>query len=185
MASSPSPRALLDAAAPLSPRRLLGESLPIVAVLLVWTVLSWLVPVAGVSGLVRDAGAVMAGLYAVVRGVALADDVSPTVPDDVGSTLRLNVPVVLAAGTWFVIGALVHAVEAVYRLLPLVGGLYGSPATPLAQVAAGTGLGVVVLYAVAVGLPAARSAWTPREDRPASREPSGSVDDSRPAAGDD
>jgi hypothetical protein len=217
-------------------------------------------------------------------GIALADDVSPRVPDDVGSTLRLNVPVVLAAGAWFVIGALVHAVEAVYRLLPLVGGLYRrnrpsasgldpegegrklfdatqrtastvarwikdlNPkqlpavawnATPLKTRSGGetgvvgrggaadphgrtgrsgvnssrsisgrsrgikfacdptarfgtcgqdgeaAGLVPAVLHAVAVGLPAARSAWTPRDDRPASREPIDSVDDSRPAAGDD
>jgi hypothetical protein len=175
---------------PLSPRRLVEESLPIAAVLLVWTVASWLVPVEGVSGPVRDAGVVMAGLYAVVRGLALSDEVTApvSVPADVASTLRLNVPAILAAGPWFLAGGLVHVGGSIYRLLPVVGGLYTSPAAPLARVCAGTGLAVVLVYAVAVGLPAGRAALSTDADADADTDADTDTDagagDRDPRAGD-
>jgi hypothetical protein len=150
-----------------SPSRLLVESLPIAAVLLAWTVLSWLMPGGALTAAARDAGAVLAGLYAVVRGVQLAATVSGDVApgavrsDDIASavldTLGATVPAVLAGGAWLVAGAILYPVESVYRLFPL-GGVFASPLGSLVSVCAGTALGVVLLYAVAVGLPAVRAA---------------------------
>jgi len=135
----------------LPPKRLAAEGLPVAATLLFWTAASWLLTLdPTTAGAVRDAGVAMAALHVVVRGVSLAPRVSPPPVRDVGAVLRENARVAVPAGGWFAAAAVVHLIG---QLWTDVGapGLFVSPAEPVAFVLAGAGLGVVGLYAVAVG----------------------------------
>lgn len=136
-------------------RQLLRESAPVAAILLFWVVLSSFVRSVIATGLLR-AGVVMALLYVVVRGVALARSRPPTPrPDDVESVLRENARVALPAGVWFLAAKLVYVVESLWDAFGIPG-LGTSPEEGLAFVFVGTGVSVVLLYAIAVGLPRVR-----------------------------
>lgn len=145
---------------PLDTRSSLRESVPVAVILLFWMLLSSVVirPIA--THLLR-AGIVMALLYTVVRGVALARTHQPTRrPDDLEGILRENVRVALPAGVWFLAAHLVYFIEQVWDRLGILGSV--SPLVePLVFSFSGSGVAVVVLYAVAVGLPRVRD--TPRE----------------------
>lgn len=138
----------------------LRESVPVAVILLFWTVLSSIVirPVA--PSLLR-AGIVMALLYTVVRGVTLARTHQPTRrPDDLEGILRENVSVALPAGVWFLAAHLAYFVEQIWDRLGIPGSV--SPLVePLVFSFSGSGVAVVLLYAIAVGLPRVRD--TPRE----------------------
>lgn len=140
---------------PLSTRRLLQESAPVVVILLFWTVLSWLVRYDIAAGFVR-AGVIMALLYTVVRGVSLARR-TPTAPqpDDIEGLLRENVHVALPAGGWFLAAHLVYFIEGLWDLFGIPG-VFTSPAADLSFVFIGAGVAVVLLYAISVGLPRVR-----------------------------
>ena len=134
----------------LPPKRLAAEAVPVAAVLAFWSVVSWLFVLRPeIEGAVRTAGVVMAALYVVVRGVALASEVS--VPDvgDLEAVLRDNGRVAISAGFWFVGAAAVHLLDQAWSDFG-VPGLHVSPAGWIIHVLAGAGLGVVGLYAVAV-----------------------------------
>lgn len=134
----------------LPPKRFALEAVPVAATLLFWTVASWLLALdPATASAVRDAGAVMAALYVVVRGVALAPLVSPRSTHDVESVLRENARVAVPAGAWFVAAAVVHLLAQLWRDVGAPG-LFVSPERWLTAVLAGGGLGVVGLYAVAV-----------------------------------
>ena len=146
----------------LHPRRLFRESVPVAAVLLFWMALSWFGWHSVVTARVRDAGLVMALLYAVTRGVELGRShpgagVGAPAPDDAASAvdvsrrvLRENARVALPAGAWFVAALLVGVAESLWDATGLPGA-FVSPANALSFVLAGAGVGVVVIYAVAVG----------------------------------
>jgi hypothetical protein len=138
--------------APVVPRRLLVESLPVAAVLLFWVVLSWVAPAPGLATGLRLAGVVMAVSYVVVRGVDLSHSrrVAPQ-PVDVAAVLRENVRVLLAAGAWFVAAVLVELLEGLWRGFGLPGA-FTSPGEGLGFVLTGTGVATVLLYAVAAGV---------------------------------
>ena len=129
--------------------RLIVESVPVAAILLFWNLLAWIVEFQNIGGPVRTAGAVMAALYVTVRGVSLAPKVSPPAMVDVKTVVRENAQLAVPAGAWFVAAMLVAAVDG-----------YLSPYPPtavtsvVATAVAGAGLGVVGLYAVAVGVAA-------------------------------
>lgn len=150
-----------------TPSRLLVESLPIAALLFVWTVVSLLTPTGPLTGAARDAGSILAALYAVVRGVQLAGDVpvdaapgtdrSADLTADVGETLAATVPPLLAGGAWLLVGSVFFPAATVWDMFGLFG-LFTAPLEAIAFVSARTALAVVLLYAVAVGLPAVRAA---------------------------
>lgn len=140
---------------PLDTRRLLRESAPVTVILLFWVVLSSVVRPTIATGLLR-AGVIMALLYTVVRGVALARTHQPTPqPDDLEGILRENVRVALPAGVWFLAAYLVYFIEQVWDVLGIPG-WDTSPAEGLAFVFVGAGVAVVLLYAISVGLPRVR-----------------------------
>lgn len=133
----------------LPPREFVREGVPIAAILLFWGALSWLTPNPDIAASVRDAGVVMAGLYAVRRGVALSSAAVPGETGDLGTVLYANVRVAIPAGVWFLAAAAV-SVFAQYRsgypVLPV------PFASTLVRASAGAGLGVVALAAVAVAV---------------------------------
>lgn len=126
--------------------RLLRESGPVVAILFFWNVLSAMFHSPIQSGLFW-AGVVMALLYVVVRGIVLAKSV-PATPsyNDVGWTLQENVRIAIPAGIWFLGAHVLYSID-VWEPIP---GL-----ETLALAFSGAGVGVVLLYALAVGLPRA------------------------------
>jgi hypothetical protein len=144
----------LRADAPLTARALLRESLPVVAVLFFWSVLSW-PTIPGVDDALRTAGLAMVALYVVVRGVSLSRHVSAPVFSDVASVLRENVRAALPAAGWFVAAHLVAALESLWQGVGLPG-LFTSPRGALVRLFALTGVATVGLYAVAVGTAALR-----------------------------
>jgi hypothetical protein len=167
---------------PVGAARLLRESPPLAAVTLSWVVVSWFAnhPLVGTGA--RYAGVVMAGSYAVVRGVALAREAgAPGNPTDLPSgrldggawllgtrllppdLLRGNVAAVLAGGAWLLAARLVLLVESVWNGLGLPG-LFRSPAPGLVFALTATGVLTVLLAAVAVGLPLARTGGQARTD---------------------
>lgn len=140
---------------PLDTRHLLRESAPVAIILLFWVVLSSIVRPAIATGLLR-AGVIMALLYTVVRGVTLTQIHSPLPqPEDLEGVMRENVRVALPAGVWFLTAHLVYVIEDVWNALGIPG-LHTSPAGGLAFVFIGTGVAVVLLYAISVGIPRVR-----------------------------
>ncbi|NHN61536.1 MULTISPECIES: hypothetical protein [Halorussus] len=129
----------------LPPKRLAAEAVPVAGILAFWNLLAHVVQIQNVGGPVRTAGVVMAGLYVVVRGVALAPDVPRFATDDVRVVLYENARVAVPAGAWFVAAMAVAALDAStgYGHSPLT--------TVVASALAGAGLGVVGIYAVAAG----------------------------------
>ncbi|MFC4549715.1 MULTISPECIES: hypothetical protein [Halorussus] len=130
----------------LPPKRWAREPVPVAAILLFWNLLAVVAQMQNVGGPVRDAGIVMAALYVVVRGVSLSAEVQPTVAADVEAVLHENARLAVLAGAWFLGAIIVYAGD---------GNLYAygpsSGAVALGSALAGAGLGVVGLYAVAVG----------------------------------
>lgn len=149
---------------PLSIRRVLTESVSIAVVLLAWGLLSAVAYGASVQLGIQVAGLVMAGLYAIVRGVSLAADASPAYVDsDVANVLRENGRAMLAGLPWF---ALAFALEFLVRSVLHLEIVRSGPALvrtvfpTLVQAFAFTGALTVLLVAVATGTPAIRSART-------------------------
>lgn len=147
-------------------RRTLEETVSIALVLLLWAVLSTLAMGDGrVQFAVLVSGLVMAGLYAVVRGVALSSDADPAYEDpDAESVLVQNGRALLVAVPWFVLALVVAVVaEGAFGLVfPFSGSstfVRRSLAT-LVQVFAFTGALSVLLVAVATGTRALRSVRT-------------------------
>lgn len=176
---------------PLSATRALRESLPIAAITLAWVVVSWLAghPLVGTGA--RYAGVVMAGAYALARGVALAREsngvggfaVRPdgdatgdawllatrVVPPDV---LHGNLVAVLAGGAWLLAARLVLALGGIWDGLGLPG-LFRSPAPGLGFALTSTGVLTVLLAAVAVTLARVRAGGGVAGDAAGSEPPSG------------
>jgi hypothetical protein len=153
-------------AAPLATRRALRESLPVAALLALWTVLSWVAVVPTVAGAVRTTGAVTALGYVVVRGVSLGADARPLVVADAPGVLGQGVRVALAPGAWFLLALAVRPLAGLWDLLGLVG-FFVSPAGDLVRLCARTGLGTALLLVVA-GATAALHGRRAGESAPAS-----------------
>lgn len=131
--------------------RLLRESAPLAAVVGFWVIFSWFGRDPDIATGIRYAGVVMGLLYAVVRGVRLADTTSPTpVLDGPADLLRENTRVAVPAGLWFLAAALSGFVAELWNQYVGVG-LFVSPVQSLSFVLTVTGVLTVVLYAVAVG----------------------------------
>lgn len=132
----------------LSWKRLATEAIPVAAILLFWNVLSAIAAMQEVGGPVRTAGTVMAALYVLLRGIALASEATafrmekfkPLLREDVEALLYENARVAAPAGIWFLGGL---ALSIPYTPFDLLGAL--------ASAFMGAGLGVVTLYAVATG----------------------------------
>lgn len=136
-------------------RRLLRESVPVAAILLFWLVLAVPVRPSISAGLIR-AGIVMAILHTVVRAVVLVQELPPaTQARDLEGILRENVGVAIPAGAWFLSAEIVYVVEGLWDTLGIPGA-FTSPADGLAFVLNGTGVAVVLLYAIWVALPSVR-----------------------------
>lgn len=163
----------------LRPKRLAEEGVPVAAILLFWTVVSWVFTLnPTLSGAARDAGIVMAALYVVVRGARLAPEVSPPETDDVRVIVRENARVAVAAGAWFLAAALFHLVDQFWLELRGLRPFF-SRTEWVVQLLAGAGLGVVALYAVAVGIAAFDGGI--RGDFRGSRRDAADPDDETPA----
>lgn len=131
----------------LDTERLLRESAPVAVILLFWNVLSELFAPNISSGLFW-AGIVMTLLYVVVRGVALAESTpAASRPDDLQAVLAENVRVALTAGVWFLAAELLYLARSALAF---------STMDLLALACSGAGVGVVALYALAVGIPRVR-----------------------------
>ena len=128
----------------LQPKRLAEEGVPVAAILLFWTTLAVLAEYSPVRGSVSTAGIVMAGLYVVVRGVALSDVVEPLETESLEAIIRENIRVAVPAGAWFLGGVVVY--------LAYASVLHFGFLDEMSAAVAGAGLGVVGLYAVAVGV---------------------------------
>lgn len=130
---------------PLRTKRLAEEGSPVAAILLFWYVLAAVVEFSPALGsTVADAGVAMAALYVAVRGAALAPDAPALETGEVRIVLYENAHAALSAGLWFVGAAVAYAVHQSYVYHELVGAI--------ADALAGAGLGVVGVYAVAVGV---------------------------------
>lgn len=140
---------------PLDTRRLLRESAPMAVILLFWVLLASIAPSSVGTGLLR-AGIIMALLYTIIRGLAIAQHHVPTSqPTDVEGILRENVRAAIPAGIWFLVSQVFYFVEDLWDILGIPG-WDTSPAGDLAFVFVSTGVAAVLLYAIAVGLPRAR-----------------------------
>lgn len=138
---------------PLDARCLLRESIPIAAILAVWTVLSAVGVVPWLTVGLRVAGLVVAGLYVLHRGRQLADQVTVAPldaadPIDPVVAVRTHKQVLLAAGAWVLAGiglALLTALVGLffYRFDEAI-------AEPLGFFLSATGVTTVLLYAVVV-----------------------------------
>lgn len=146
---------------PPNPRDVLLESPPIAAIMLFWLVVSWLAPFPPITTGIRAAGVVMALLYAVVRGLAVAERGEPSLSlGDYGTVLRVNGLALLAAAGWFVLARLVLIMGVLWTQLGLPG-LFTSPAGGLLFAFSTTGVLTVVLYAVAFGAGALDGGFPP------------------------
>lgn len=144
--------------------RLLRESAPLAVVVGFWVVLSWFGRDPDIATGIKYAGAIMGLLYAVVRGVRLADATAPApVPEGPANLLRENVQVALPAGLWFLAANLSGFVAELWNQYVGVG-LFTSPVESLSFVFTATGVLTVVLYAVTVGLSRIRGARPSRSD---------------------
>ncbi|WP_090623347.1 hypothetical protein [Natrinema salaciae] len=140
---------------PFDTRDLLQESTPVAIILLFWVVLSSIVTHSIANGLLR-AGVIMALLYTIVRGVTLARTHQPTPqPDGLEGVLRENVKVALPAGVWFLAAHIVYSIETLWNSLGIPVSVTFLAET-LSFIFIGAGVAVVLLYAIAVGLPRVR-----------------------------
>lgn len=128
----------------LPPKRLAVEAVPVAAILLFWNLLATVAHVQNVGGPVRDAGLLVAGLYVVVRGVALSDLATRPATVDLEAVLRENARLAVPAGAWFVAAMVVGALES--WILE-----FGGVLTAIRGALGGAGLAVVGLYVVAAG----------------------------------
>lgn len=120
------------------------DSIPVFAVLLLWTLLSAVSHGPLAVGL-RRAGLVMALLNVVVHGVSrsrVVEDGPPGNPDSVVAVLRDSARALAAALPWFLLALAVELVRPYTRFYWI---------ESVASVAATAGLLTVVLYAVPVG----------------------------------
>ena len=155
--------------APLSVRRLLEESRPLALCLGFWALLAWLTPEQELA--FRVAGVVMAGAYAVVRGVALSSRVDPAdafaTPE---SFLRTNVRMAAVVVAWVAAGALAFvASDLLMGLWRALGfeGLFEFLFPEFLWAFGAVGVGTVLLYAVAVVAAALDEPPAVRESTPA------------------
>lgn len=156
----------------LQPTRLAEEGNPVAAILLFWYVLAIVVEFSSaLSSTVGDAGIVMAGAYVVVRGASLSSEVPSLETEGVEAVLYENARVALSASIWFLAAAPVYAIHQSYIYSDIVGAIAGA--------LAGAGLGVVGLYAVAVGV--ATFDGRARDDAFGRRRDAGDSDDGTPA----
>jgi hypothetical protein len=151
-------------------RRALTESVRIAAILGAWSLLSALATAFDTLQIgITLAGLVMAILFVLVRGVALAREAPPAYDDpDVKGVLTENGRAMLAAGPWFVLAIVARVLQEVTYVLR---GVAPDPTSPLQisitvifDVLAATGLAfaatgvlTVALVAVATGTRALRS----------------------------
>lgn len=144
-------------------QRVLTESVPIGAILLAWALLSALATASGsLQFAIQLAGLLMAALFALVRGVALAHEATPAYEDPtVEDVLEENGRAMLAGGPWFVL-ALVAAFLfrggfglglSLFGRGDLLSRAFGG----LVDVFAFTGTITVLLVAIATGTRALRS----------------------------
>lgn len=130
--------------------RLFEESLPVFAVVFLWTPLAVFARDDLRSGL-RYAGVVMALLYVVVRGAAIGYGVETVGhPKSVVDGLRDSVRALVPASPWFLLAFALRA-----------GRDYTGFVLPreLVYVSSATGVLTVVLYAVVFGSARLRSTW--------------------------
>lgn len=130
--------------------RLFEESLPVFAVVFLWTLLAVFARYDLGSGL-RNAGVVMALLYVVVRGAAIGNGVETVGhPKSVVAALRDSFRALVPASPWFLLAfALRVGRDYTGFLLP----------RELVYVSSTTGVLTVVLYAVVFGSARLRSTW--------------------------
>lgn len=136
---------------PLTTDNLLRESSPVAVILLFWVALASLATSTIATGLL-GAGLIMALLYTIVRGVALAETrQAASQPDDLSGILLENVRVALPAGVWFLVARLVSLLE----WLLVTAGVPSSVTSLVADAPfafVGAGVAVVLLYAISTGL---------------------------------
>ena len=159
---------------PLQPKRLAEEGVPVAAILLFWYLLAVVPSIQNVGGPIRTGGVVMAALCVAVRGAALSSEVRPTATGDLRDVIVENARVAVSAAVWFLGAMFVYALDGfLFRYGP-------SPvSTTLGDALAGAGLGVVGLYAVAVGV--ATFDCGTRGDALAHRRDAADPDDETPA----
>lgn len=150
---------------PLSPRRIVEESVPVAAVLLVWTVPAELLY--GIDGAfveaARLAGLVMALLYVTVRGLRLGRSLPPTTPPrGVSEVLLDNARAGVAAGVWILAAALFTTV---WGFVDAHAGFPSQWSIPFVNALAGAAVGTVLLYAIANGSSRVHSPLTGRRGR--------------------
>jgi hypothetical protein len=136
----------------LPPRELAREGIPVAAILLFWYLLGAIAEPHEVGGAVRNAGFIMAALYVAVRGAGLSSKAVGPVTRDPRAALVENARLAVPAGIWF-LGAIIVFVAGMDTHVHILSTVVMSVASALA----GTGLGVVGLYAVATGFAAFRS----------------------------
>jgi len=144
----------------LDTRKLLAESAPVAVILAFWALLADFVPALIETGLLVT-GVVMALFYVVSRGVILRGDYGQSErPTDLDETLRENVQVALPAGVWFLAAFLLVSIGRQLLLLTYrFTGLNVVDVVPVDAFAfafTGAGIAVALLYAIVIGLPAAR-----------------------------
>lgn len=135
---------------PLSARQLLRDSLPVPLILAVWILPANLLG-GGTGQALFVAGIAMVALYVVVRGAGRSSRCrAGTEPADVGAILEENVRVLVVAAAWFLAAQFLWFVfSSPLGVLPDLRYLdvFGAIVFALN----GAGVGVVLLYAVAVG----------------------------------
>lgn len=130
--------------------RLFEESLPVFAVVFLWTLLAVFARYDLRWGL-RSAGVVMALLYVVVRGAAIGHGVEPVGhPRSVVAALRDSVRALAPALPWFLLAFALRAGRD-HTGLPLP--------RELVYISSTTGVLTVVLYAVVFGSARLRATW--------------------------
>ena len=138
----------LSPSAPLEPGRAFRESLPVVGLLFLWTLLSWVVFEPFVARRVRETGLVMALGYVAVRGFQLGEDATPLTVDSVPAVLGQSVHAAVVPGVWFLAAALVPVLGDLWGVVGLPGA-FTSPIDDFVRVCALTGLGTAMLLVVA------------------------------------
>ncbi len=156
-----------------------SESLPVAVIVGFWSALS--LPVAQFSTLalgLRAAGLVLALGYVAVRGAILARTIGAgPAPYEPRAIVHENVRILLAAGAWFLSAFLVYALSDLLFAAVLEWSF--GPARLLVDtlgfVLTATGVGTVVLYAVAVA--AARTGGRTVTETDSTTDPDAAVND--------
>jgi len=134
----------------LGPRRIVRESVPLAAIVLLWTVLSVLASHPLVGQGLSVAGIAVGLLYALRRGADLAGTASGLARDTRG-LLEQSLRIALPALVWFLLARALFLLRGLWDQLALPGA-FVSPAETLGFALTVTGVLTVVLQAVAIGL---------------------------------